>query len=167
MQAFQDCRETHRKLVGLQQSNSALADQRREEEIRELRESIRLIKSGTVKSAGGQNMVLKLESRVSQLENERSRGVTAEDTPAEVSLALGSAYFRSGDLEGAEREYRETIRVDPKMGEAHNNLAVVCLLTGKLEEAESEMKAAAESGFRVNPRFKEDLERAIAEASER
>jgi hypothetical protein len=51
------------------------------------------------------------------------------------------------------------------MGEAHNNLAVVCMLTGKLDEAQIEMKAAEASGFRVNPRFKEDLERAVAEAA--
>jgi len=167
VQAFLDCRETHKKLIGLQQSNSSLADQRRDEEMRELKESIRLINSGTVKTASAQNTVLNLESRLRQLESERSRGVTALETPAEVSLALGSAYFRSGDLEGAEREYREAIRINPKMGEAHNNLAVVCTLTGRLDEAEIEVKAAEASGFRVNPRFKEDLERAVAEAAPR
>jgi len=167
VQAFLDCRETHKKLIGLQQSNSALADQRREEEIRELKESIRLIKSGTVKTASAQNTILNLESRLRQLENERSRGGTAPVAPAEVSLALGSAYFRSGNFEGAEREYREAVRVNPKLGEAHNNLAVICLIAGRLEEAQSEMNAAEELGFRVNPRFKEDLERAVAEASQR
>jgi tetratricopeptide (TPR) repeat protein len=168
IQAFSDCRETHKKLIGLQQSNSSLADQRREEEIRELKESIRLVQSGTVKTASAQNTVLNLESRLRQLENERSRGGAATlEVPAEVSLALGSAYFRSGDLEGAEREYREAIRVNSKLGEAHNNLAVVCMLTGKLDEAQIETKAAEASGFRVNPRFKEDLERAVAEAAQR
>jgi len=167
VEAFLDCRATHQKLIGLQQSNNALADQRREEEIRELRESIRLIESGTVKSAGGQNMVLKLENRLGQLESERSRGGTAPETPAEVSLALGSAYFRSGKLEDAEREYREAIEVNPKMGEAHNNLAVICMTTGRLEEAESEVKAAEESSFTVNPRFKDDLKRAMAAAPPR
>jgi tetratricopeptide (TPR) repeat protein len=31
VQAFLDCRETHQKLIGLEQSNSALADKRRDE----------------------------------------------------------------------------------------------------------------------------------------
>jgi Flp pilus assembly protein TadD len=57
----------------------------------------------------------------------------------------------------AEREYREATKVEPKLGEAHNNLAVVLMLTGRLEEAEREMKAAEKAGFRVNPQFKDDL----------
>jgi Flp pilus assembly protein TadD len=57
----------------------------------------------------------------------------------------------------AEREYREAIRVDPKLGEAHNNLAVTLMLTGRLDEAGQEIKAAEKAGFRVNPQFKEDL----------
>ena len=167
VEAFLECRETHEKLVGLQVSNSVLADQRREEEIRELRLSLSQVKSGTIKTASAQNTVLSLESRLRQLENQRSRGTPVAETPAAVSLALGSAYFRSGDLENAEREYRETIRVDPEMGEAHNNLAVICMLTGKLDEAQTEMKAAEESGFRVHPQFKADLARAVEEASQR
>lgn len=164
VKAFEDCRDTHKKLIGLQQSNSALADQRRDEEIRDLRDSLRLVQSGTVKTASAQNTVLKLENRLQQLQNERSRESTVLEVPAEVSLALGSAYFRTGDLDNAEKEYREATRVNSKMGEAHNNLAVVCMMTGKFDEAQKEIKAAEESGFRVNPRFKEDLERAMAKA---
>ena len=46
--------------------------------------------------------------------------------------------------------------------EAHNNLAVVLMLTGRLEEAEREMKTAEKAGFRVSPQFKEDLKKAMA-----
>jgi len=62
----------------------------------------------------------------------------------------------------AEREYRAAIAVDPKLGEAHNNLAVVCMLTGRFADAEQEIKAAEKSGFRVNPQLKEDLQKAAA-----
>ena len=44
-----------------------------------------------------------------------------------------------------------------KLGQAHNNLAVICMLTGRLDEAEAEVKLAERNGFRVNPRFKDDL----------
>ncbi len=51
----------------------------------------------------------------------------------------------------AEREYRAASKVEPKLGEAHNNLAVVLVLTGRLDDAEREMKAAEKAGFRVSP----------------
>jgi len=86
------------------------------------------------------------------------------EAPAEVSLALGSAYFRSGQLEPAEHAYRDAIKASGKMGEAHNNLAVLCMLTGRFEEAEREIKAAEKAGFPVSPRFKDDLKQRKAAA---
>ncbi len=160
VEAFFGCREAYHKLAALQQSDRALADQRRDDEIRELRESLRLFQSGTVKATNTLAMILRLETRLAQLETERRRGIQKIETPAEFSLALGSAYFRSGKLEDAERAYREAIKVNPKMGEAHNNLAVLCMMTGRLDDAEKEMKAAEKAGYSVNPRFKDDLKKA-------
>lgn len=85
-----------------------------------------------------------------------------EPIPAWISLALGSAYFRTDATADAEREYRAALAVDPKLGEAHNNLAVVCLMTGRYPEADAEIKAAEKAGFRVNPQLKEDLKKAAA-----
>jgi Flp pilus assembly protein TadD len=78
-------------------------------------------------------------------------------TPPGVSLALGSALFRTEAFAEAEREYRAALEVDPGMGEAHNNLGVVYMVTGRLEEAERELKLAEESGFPVSPGLKQDL----------
>jgi Tfp pilus assembly protein PilF len=77
--------------------------------------------------------------------------------PSVVSLALGSAYFRSERFADAEREYKATIAADPKSGEAHSNLAVVYLYSGRYDEAEDEVKAAEKTGFKVNPNLKEDI----------
>ena len=41
-----------------------------------------------------------------------------------ISVALGSAYFRNGTPPDAEREYREALKIDSQVGEAHNNLGV-------------------------------------------
>ena len=49
------------------------------------------------------------------------------------------------------------VNVNPKYGEAHNNLAVIYMQTGRLIEAEQEMKLAEKNGFNVNPQFKSDL----------
>jgi tetratricopeptide (TPR) repeat protein len=107
--------------------------------------------------------LLRIDTQINQLRNQRRRN---PDKPAEVpgwiSLALGSAYFRTDAMADAEREYREASKVEPRLGEAHNNLAVVLMLTGRLEEAEREMKTAEKAGFRVSPQFKEDLKKAMA-----
>jgi Flp pilus assembly protein TadD len=156
-EAFLGCREAHLRLASLQQTDRALAEQRRDDEIRELEDSVRLYRSGTVKASNTQSMILRLETRLQQLQTDRRRGTQTVEVPSEFSLALGSAYFRSGNLEEAERAYREAVKVNAKMGEAHNNLAVIYLMKGRLDEAEKEMKAAEKSGYAVNPRFKDDL----------
>jgi tetratricopeptide (TPR) repeat protein len=80
--------------------------------------------------------------------------------PAFLSLALGSAYFRSERMPDAEREYKAAISADPKAGEAHNNLAVIYFLTGRHALAKEEIKAAEKVGFRVNPDLKQQVKEA-------
>ena len=107
--------------------------------------------------------LLRIDTQINQLRNQRRRNPDKPtEVPGWISLALGSAYFRTDAMANAEREYREASRVEPKLGEAHNNLAVVLMLTRRLEEAEREMKLAEKAGFRVSPQFKEDLKKAIA-----
>ena len=60
-------------------------------------------------------------------------------------------------MEMAETEWKAAIAVKPKLGEAHNNLAVIYMQTGRLKDAEQSIKNAEKAGFRVNPRLKEDL----------
>ena len=50
--------------------------------------------------------------------------------------------------------------VDPKFGEAHSNLALVCLLTGRAAEAQEHVRLAEEAKYHVNP----DLKRQIRDA---
>ena len=101
------------------------------------------------------------EERKRQLQdadrNEGMRSTTA--VPAFVSLALGSAYFRTGKLPEAEQAYRAALAADPKVGEAHSNLAVLYMETGRLEEAERAVKEAEKTGLRVNPALKEEIEK--------
>ena len=65
-------------------------------------------------------------------------------------------------MNDAEREYLEALKVDPKLGEAHNNLAVVYLSNGRYQEAQVEIDAAERAAFHVNPQLKEDLKKASA-----
>lgn len=158
--AFRSCRDAYRMLAGLALSDAVSVNQQRGDEIRELKESIRLFESGKVKSGRGVlPEVVRLEARVRELESMRQRNVDPMKPPAEVSLALGSAYFRNGQLEDAEREWKVAVDANPKLGEAHNNLAALYAMTGRKKEAEAAIREAEKAGFHVNPRLKDDVKR--------
>jgi tetratricopeptide (TPR) repeat protein len=82
--------------------------------------------------------------------------------PAEISLALAGAWFRSGNLEEAEKENKNALKSRPDYGQAHNNLAVLYMMAGRIPEARQEAAAAEKAGFAVNPKLKEELERRAA-----
>ena len=103
-------------------------------------------------------MIVRIEERIRLLENMRLSGREIIRVPAEVHLALGSAYFRQDKLEEAEGAYTLAVRENDKLGAAHNNLAVIYMLTGRLPQSRAAVDAAERAGFRVDPRFKADLQ---------
>lgn len=62
-----------------------------------------------------------------------------------------------GNRAEAEKAYKEAITADARIGEAHNNLAVVYLETGRLDEAERAIAAAEKAGFKVQAQLKEEI----------
>ena len=157
--AFSKCRDLLRAQAGRQFSNAHEAQRYRRQRMDEIDETIRLYQTG-LQTAQTQTAIRQLTEQKAQLREAIDRGtnMTIESTiPAWVSLALGSAYFRSGKLLDAEREYKAAISTDPKAGEAHSNLAVVYLETGRFADAERSIAAAEKAGYRVNPQLKQDL----------
>jgi Flp pilus assembly protein TadD len=151
VRAYADSIEAMRALHALQQSGNFLADKQRDDEIRELRDIL-----------NGKNRIdslkaLQMEEHLRDLENEPHAVGTAFRPPPQTLLALGSAHFRNGDPEAAEANWKAAVEVNPKYGEAHNNLAVIYMQTGRVSEAEAELQLAEKNGFRVNPQFKRDL----------
>ena len=65
-------------------------------------------------------------------------------------LALGSAHFRNGDRADAEQAWAEATRLNPGLGEAWNNLAVIYLQSDRKHEASNAVSRAERAGFRVN-----------------
>jgi tetratricopeptide (TPR) repeat protein len=165
VQAFIKCREAYQTLFGLRQSDVVAMDRRADQEIRELKDTISALQSGRVKSMGGSagtvdSRIAQLEARIRDLQRLRQADTGRFEAPAEVSLALGSAYYRSGSAADAEREWKAAIEANPKLGEAHNNLAVLYLQTGRPGEAEEALKNAKKAGFRVNPQLEKDIKKA-------
>jgi len=150
IQAFGGCIEAAMKLHDLGDRDRVAADRAIDEELRELRD--------TMRRRWGQSLkVMQLEARISEVERSRSSLGTPFVAPATVLLALGSAYYRFGDAEAAEAQWSSAVRVNDKLGEAWNNLAVVYMTSGRKEEAEAAVRNAERAGFRVDPRLKSDV----------
>ena len=157
--AYEKCRELYRDHAGRQFSNSQEAQRYRNDRMIEIDEQIRLTQSGPL-TAARSDLLRQLQNVKKDLQESIQRGNNmsiATPVPAYVSLALGSAYFRSGRLADAEREYKATIETDRRSGEAHSNLAVVYLETQRFDLALSSIQAAKKTGFKVNP----ELEKAV------
>jgi tetratricopeptide (TPR) repeat protein len=159
IRAYVACRTAFQTMAAMISHNDFLADQRREDEIRELKQTIGEVQAGQIRvSTGRDTLVARLEHRISDLERTKQRGKSSYDTPPEVSLALGSAYFRTGDLASAEREWTAAIAVNSRLGEAHNNLAALYAMTGRKKQAQEAVRQAEKSGYPINPRLKSDIQ---------
>lgn len=152
VKAYTDCIESTRVLHKLRDAGNFEADKQRDDEIRTLR---------SYQDRGWRGFTrpqaLTMEQHLRDLEDQRHTISEAFRPPPETLLALGSAQFRNGDRDAAEANWKAAVEVNPKYGEAHNNLAVVYMQTNRLLEAEQELKLAEKNGFAVNPQFKADL----------
>ena len=140
--------------------NDLTMEQRRDDEVRQLQDSIEQLQNMRLPATYPREArIMQMQQRITDLERTKKVGPTALQPPAELSLALGSAYFRTGDLISAEREWKEAVTVNSKLGEAHNNLAALYAATGRKAEAQQAVKNAERSGYRVNPSLKADIQR--------
>lgn len=158
--AFTGCREAFQTLHHLQERDRQAVERQRDDELLELRDAARRVQQGDIKM-GSSGMVAatvaRIESRIQDLERQRSSNTRGFVAPPEVSLSLGSAYFRYGQLADAEREWKAAVDANSCLGEAHNNLAALYAMTSRKAEAEASARAAQKAGFRMNPRLLEDI----------
>jgi tetratricopeptide (TPR) repeat protein len=174
VQAFTDSREAFRCLASTTATERADARKRLDGGIRELHDVLHnlerdeMIRSSIPRKevnglpTGNLGEAMLQAQRVERVLRELEgwkRQIARGDVPAEVYLALGNAYFQSGSLPDAEREFLAALRADSRSGDVQNNLAVVYMLTGRLDEAEEAVKRAEKAGVPVNPRLREELQR--------
>ena len=106
------------------------------------------------------DQIRQLEELKRQIQStQRSTDLTGIAVPGFVLVSLGSTYFRLNSWADAEDAFRAALAVDPRLGEAHNNLAVVCMETGRYDEAERFVRSAEKVGFRVPQGLKEEIKR--------
>lgn len=162
VKAYLSCRDVFVNFGALDASHQNELERVREDEIREVKEQLLRVQQGRFKTNSPTNIGLEvqLQERLRVLEGARMRGKERiVSVPAELMLGLGSAYFRSGQLAEAEAAFLESVKIDPKLGPAHNNLAVMHMMNGRFDEAKQEVKRAEKSGTRVPDTFKQELER--------
>jgi tetratricopeptide (TPR) repeat protein len=158
IQALIGCRTAYEQIGAMRQRDQAEAIRRQGDEINELRDSVRRMETSVKVNAG---TAFRIQQRLEELETMR-RGQNFVDAvppvPAEVLLALGSAYYRNRQTADAEHAWLEAVRINSRLGEAHNNLAALYLQTGRKRDAQAAIQAAERTRFRVNPRLKTDIE---------
>jgi tetratricopeptide (TPR) repeat protein len=160
--SYSKCRDLYRAEGGRRFANQQEARRHWQDRMMEVDDVLRQYQQGTnpQQTAQTSQRIRQLQELRRDLQERltRSLSVSLESkAPAFVSLALGSAYFRSSQLADAEREYKAAIDVDPRSGEAHSNLAVVYLETGRIADAERSVAAAEKAGFKVHPQLKQDI----------
>ena len=157
--AYTKARDLYAAMAGQQFANQQDAQRYRQDRLMEMDDMMRQVQTGP-QTARTQERLRQVQEHRRQLQEYLQRGANfsiQQTVPAFVSLALGSAYFRMGNLADAEREYRAALEADPKTGEAHSNLAVVYLETGRYAEAERAVKGAEKAGYKVHPQLKQDI----------
>jgi tetratricopeptide (TPR) repeat protein len=157
--ALTKAQRLYRLQSGRQFENAQEAQRYRRDSITEIDEYLRQLQTGRQTAQTAEQIRLLTERKRQLLETiSRGNNMTLQlVVPSYVSLSLGSAYFRTGNLAEAEKAYLDAIAADPKAGEAHNNLAVVYLETGRLDEAEKAIRAAEQAGIKVHPQLKADI----------
>jgi tetratricopeptide (TPR) repeat protein len=157
--ALEKCRALYRAEAGRRFANAQEAQRYRRDRMMEIDDQIRQVQAmpPTARSADQLRQLQNLR-RLEQDRIQRGNNIDIDTTvPAYVLVSLGSAYFRAGKLEDAEREYKAAIAADGKAGEAHSNLAVVYMETGRYADAERALSAAERVGYKVHPQLKQDI----------
>ena len=169
--ALERCRDSYAHAGTQDAEHRLLANRARENQLTILRRRLSDLEGASAAATGRgatpptSTDVLDIKQQIREIQADREPGPvtgTLVPPPAFVSLALGSAYFRLDRLADAEREFRAAVAVDPKFGEAHSNLALVCLLTGRAAEAQQHVRTAEEAKFTVNPELKRQIREAVA-----
>jgi eukaryotic-like serine/threonine-protein kinase len=83
------------------------------------------------------------EGQVAQSKAAARRALELDDTLAEAHTALAWEMFRSDrDWDGAEREFKRAIELNPGYGEAHHGYALYLLLMRRFDQSIAEINAA-------------------------
>jgi tetratricopeptide (TPR) repeat protein len=106
------------------------------------------------------------EQEIARLESQTQTVPALESDDSEPPAAYyfyeANALFNLKRNDEAIAAWRRAVARDPNYAVAFNNLAVAYWMAGRLEDAQTSLARADSLGFKVNPSFRADLEKAIA-----
>jgi len=137
---------------------------RLQDELRQMQNRERGLVSGESLSTTQRTLQTSLEQRIRTLEAVPmpTTDVTT-DPPADIEFHLGNALFRLERYEEARSAWETCAQKNPEFPLVRNNLAVLYLKAGRIEEARRAVAEAEALGMKVNPGLKEDIEHAAAQ----
>jgi len=146
----------HLRILDLQKKKNAL-----EGRLSTLREYLAKATSRDQRSKL-QSAIANAENEKTTIDNRLNRPLPSpEQIPADYYYFHGNVLFRLKRFQEAYDQYRETIRINPKHGEAYNNLANLYYMARKYQKALDYLNMAEENGAKINPAFKKAVLRAI------
>jgi tetratricopeptide (TPR) repeat protein len=150
-----------------------LRDMQRQLQQQAHRAEMRGAGTGTTSEIGGnpgqiQRQIAEVETRIRSYETMTPPTAdVAPAAPAEILFFQGNALFDLKRTGEAIVVWEAAAKRLPQFGPLHNNLSVAYWMSGRLDDAWAALKRAETSGFKVNPNFRADLERAGVIAADR
>jgi tetratricopeptide (TPR) repeat protein len=102
------------------------------------------------------------QNGISQIDSQMHEPVPdALQIPADYYYVYGNIFFKMKQFQKAYEQWTKTIEIDPKHGNAYNNLANLYFMSKQYDQALKYLELAESSGAEVNPEFKKALLKAL------
>jgi pentatricopeptide repeat protein len=130
--------------------------QKLQENLRNLKEGLAAIPSGNDSARNIQeSQIAQVEHLISQIEARVHEEIPSVDNiPSDYFYVHGNIFFQMKMYKEALLQYLKTIEINPKHGNAYNNLANLYFMAKKYDLALDYLNQAEANGIQVNPKFK-------------
>jgi tetratricopeptide (TPR) repeat protein len=152
-----------------QERLETLREQKRkaQEQVLALQDELNRLASATGSDAEMQKARIRSEiqmkqSGIAQIDSQMNEPVPDSlQISADYYYVQGNIFFRMKQFQNAYEQWIKTIEIDPKHGNAYNNLANLYFMSKQYEQALKYLELAEASGAEVNPEFKKALLKAM------
>ena len=107
----------------------------------------------------------KIEGMIGQIDAELRRPMPTvqkgEEIPADYFYRHGNVFFKLKRYQEAREQYHEAVKIEPKHGDAYNNLANLSYIDKQYQKALDYLNLAEKYGAKIHPEFKKAILKAI------
>jgi len=107
----------------------------------------------------------KIEGMIGQIDAELRRPMPTvqkgEEIPADYFYRHGNIFFKLKRYQDAREQYHEAVKIEPKHGDAYNNLANLSYIDKQYQKALDYLNLAEKYGAKIHPEFKKAILKAI------